>query len=548
MIFEGESLFNDGTAIALLLVVLGILIHNPDASHSIYAHFMHPIVTAMGSFGVFFDGFLSFVLMIVMGFLVGGIIGYGASRSILYISKFHILEIILTLVIAHATFLAAEWVNHAIIPVSPVIATTIAAMVMGNYGRYKLSSETRHMMGEYWEFFAFIANSLVFLLVGVMIVGLNIHFAELWLPILVSIFVVAIARAISVYAVIFPLNKTHKEFQIPLAWQHLLSWGSLRGGLAIIMALFIPADFMMPGWTLETSVRDFVLALTVGCIIFTTFVKATTIPMMLRKLQITAPSGIEKLDFSQGRILFLVKLLTKIDSTAARGYIDEVQKAKISEKYQKELDLAHKEFFAKIKDPKELENILERMLATHAIEIEKSILQDIFNHHEIPEWILRRMMTKLESQLERVEEGKTQIKDAYEHKIREDAVVKFFEKILQKFGKKRDENELQYIKSRTRMIILEKVLKKLEDFASVDEITQSRAYAEIIHRYETMFENAKQIREKLLLKPEIKALEEKIVCEMLDIRKSDILENLLDSGLISMKTEKNLAEKYLSSH
>lgn len=75
------------------------------------------------------------------------------------------LEIALTLVIAHATFLFAEWVNHMIIPVSPVIATTIAAMVLGNYGRYKLSAETRHMMGEYWEFFAFIANSMVFLLV-----------------------------------------------------------------------------------------------------------------------------------------------------------------------------------------------------------------------------------------------------------------------------------------------------------------------------------------------------------------------------------------------
>lgn len=70
---------------------------------------------------------------------------------------------------------------------------------MGNYGRYKLSSETRHIMGEYWEFFAFVSNSMVFLLVGIMIVSLNIAFAELWLPIILSVIIVAISRAVSVY-------------------------------------------------------------------------------------------------------------------------------------------------------------------------------------------------------------------------------------------------------------------------------------------------------------------------------------------------------------
>lgn len=57
-----------------------------------------------------------------------------------------------------------------------------------------------------------------------MIVGLDIKFAELWLPVLLSIVVVMIARAISVYAVVIPLNKLKKEFIIPIEWMHLLSW------------------------------------------------------------------------------------------------------------------------------------------------------------------------------------------------------------------------------------------------------------------------------------------------------------------------------------
>lgn len=314
-------------------------------------------------------------MMILMGFVVGGSIGYAASNIIPYIRHSKMLEITLTVIMAHATFLFAEWINHAIVPVSAVITTTIAAIVMGNYGRYKLSAETRHMMGEYWEFFAFIVNSLVFLLVGIMIIDLNIHFKELIVPMFATVIVVAIARPISVYGVLIPLNITKKEYAIPPSWMHLLSWGSLRGGLSVIMALIIPADFTLPGWTLETSIRDFVLGLTVSCIVFTTFIKATTIAGIMKKLKITDPSSIEKMDYEQGRILYLFKLQNKIASLADRGYMSDSQKEKISKKYEKALEEARKDF-AKLseKSPKEMEEILSRTLALHALEIEKTIL------------------------------------------------------------------------------------------------------------------------------------------------------------------------------
>ena len=84
------------------------------------------------------------------------------------------------------------------------------------------------------------------------------------------------------------------------------------------MALFIPADFVLPEWPLQTSVRDFVLALTVGCIIFTTFVKATMIPYFLQKFKITAPTSIDTIDYAQGRVLFLLKIIAQIKDTAER--------------------------------------------------------------------------------------------------------------------------------------------------------------------------------------------------------------------------------------
>jgi len=112
--------------------------------------------------------------MVLMGICFGAMIGILFSKTITLFGKNKILELTLTIVLAHITFILADLLNHFILPVSGVIATTIAALVVGNYGRYKLSHETRITMNEYWEFFAHIANSIVFLLVGVMIVSLHI--------------------------------------------------------------------------------------------------------------------------------------------------------------------------------------------------------------------------------------------------------------------------------------------------------------------------------------------------------------------------------------
>lgn len=542
LIFEGESLFNDATALALLGVILSVLLH--DASHhSVFAHMIEPLIHSMGQFGIIFSGLLSFFLMILFGAIIGGLIGYGASRSIPYIKKIPVLEVALTLIIAHATFLFAEWMNHIIVPTSPFVATILAAIIMGNYGRYKLSSETRYIMGEYWEFFAFIVNSMVFFLVGIMIAGLHIEFSELWLPILLSIIIVAVARAISVYAVLIPLNWTKKEFHIPTSWMHLLSWGSLRGGLSIILALFIPEDFTLAGWPLETSIRDFVLALTVGCIVFTTFIKATTIPVFLKKLKITTPTSVDNMDYAQGKILFLLKLLAKIESTANRGYMTDSQKQALISEYQHKLDIAHREFFSRVKNNEELESILERTLALHALEIEKSLLMHVFSHHEMPEWILRRMLQKIESQIERVEEGKAQIKSYFE---RNNEAIKpsLLDKIIAFFSKKRDKDEERYYKARTRMIILEKVLERFEIFKSVEEIANSRAFQTITAQYQELLEKAKKSRKELYKKPEIMALEESIVLDVLSIRQHEIIEGLEHSGLISLKTRKKLEEDF----
>lgn len=191
-------------------------------------------------------------------------------------------------------------------------------------------------------------------------------------------------------------------------------------------------------------------------------------------------------------------------------------------------------------NPEAASNALERVLALHALEIERSLLLHLFAHHEIPEWILRRMIAKIESQIERIEDGKTQIKEAYEHKLRPDRIHRLMSCIVSLFEVKRDADEEKYIKARTRMIILEKVLARFEIFYHIPEVADSAAFRDIMALYTGLLARAKNTREELYAQKKIQQLEQRIVQDMLSARKDEIIERLVVGGLISPKTAHHL--------
>lgn len=88
--------------------------------------------------------------MIFFGIFIGIVIGILFSKLMQNIEHDTYFEITLSLVLAHATFLSAELINHFLFPVSGIIATVAAAMVLGNYGRYKISPKVEAVMEKYW--------------------------------------------------------------------------------------------------------------------------------------------------------------------------------------------------------------------------------------------------------------------------------------------------------------------------------------------------------------------------------------------------------------
>ena len=260
LLIEAESLFNDGAAAVLFTLILVWAAHEPASGG------LDPLA-AITTFGVVAGGGLA------AGFGVGLIAVMIAGTS-----DDHLVETALTAVAAFGSFLIAEHFGA-----SGVLASVAAGMTMGNLGvltekeRFGISftPHGRAFVLEFWEFAAFLANSLVFLLIGSALA--TVDFAREGIFALALIIALAlVGRAVAVYPVCLAFVRT--RWAIPLNQQHLMWWGGLRGALALALALALPADLPR---------RDDVLIAAFAVVAFSVIVQGLTAPLALKALGVT---------------------------------------------------------------------------------------------------------------------------------------------------------------------------------------------------------------------------------------------------------------------
>ena len=321
-----------------------------------------------------------------------------------------IASITLTIVLAHTTFILSEILSEHLaigefaLPLSPIIATTIASLVMGNYGRAKINSRAEEFVDRLWEQFAFLANSLVFILIGILIAEAPINDPVMLLVIIITIITVALARAFSIYPVVLAYNFfTTPTQKIPSTWQHLLSWGSLRGAIAVTMVLLIPEELTVSGWNLPLSVYDFLLAVTVGCIFTTLFIKATTIGAFMKKLKLDAMTEIERIEYQEAKALVHHGVYDRLERYAKRGYISPSIAATLQKNHDESFEEACQTINELSGDTRN--NITHRVLRIFAIGIETRHLKELYDYNEVNELVYRRLRGKLQLQLESIERG-----------------------------------------------------------------------------------------------------------------------------------------------
>jgi CPA1 family monovalent cation:H+ antiporter len=389
LIFEGESLFNDGTGLALFLVVLEAALKG-----------FHGVSSVM-------QGAFLFASMLVGGTLFGFLMGWLFTRLLQFARHEH-LQLTITLAAAHLTFLLSELISsHLVIfgePIrlSSIVATVITSIVLGAESRYKMSPSMREYMDRFWGYAAFVSNSLVFILLGLMFSMLTVDVADILLPLAAIIVVVILGRIVSVYPVIGALNLLRLEAPIPRAWQKLLAWGSFRGALAVMMVLLIPDDYVPRGWRLEPSAKEFIMALTIGCIYFTLFIKATTMSGFLKRFRITDMQALEQMEYQEGKVYLYARSLLRLLDLEEQPYVDRVALDAMRRKYAELYRQAYARFRDEARDSGAL---FERVLRLHAIGIEKRTLQDLFANRVLSENAYRRALGKLDRQARLLEHG-----------------------------------------------------------------------------------------------------------------------------------------------
>jgi len=290
---EAESVFNDGTGIVIFAIAVDFV--------------TRPV--GPGEVG------LAFVSVVVVSAVLGAVAGYAASHLLPNVGD-HLIEISLSVVLAYGTYLVADALHQ-----SGVIATAVAGIVLGNYGRrLGLSKRTEEALETVWEFVAFLATAFVFLVVGFAISVRSL--ADVATPIAWAIAATLAGRAVIVYGLLGgwrlgrrgwrartakarevagagaavtassavaaatpagagsadigkrrgPAADGRDEGALPFEWLHVVFWSGLRGAVSTALALSLPVDF--PN-------RAALQGITFGVVLFTLIVQATTADLVV---------------------------------------------------------------------------------------------------------------------------------------------------------------------------------------------------------------------------------------------------------------------------
>ncbi|HXK75592.1 MAG TPA: sodium:proton antiporter [Bacteroidaceae bacterium] len=257
---DAESMLNDGTGIVVFML------------------FFTTVKTAFGATSTsgFDNPFLNFIFVVSGGATLGLIMAWGSLKYIKAVSANMLVQISVILVNAYLVFiLAQEYLN-----VSGVIALVCYGLYVSYYGSLCLKQEVNDFMKECWELLAYIGNTAIFIIVGI-VIAMNVHFN--WTSLLM-LGLIYIAVNIIRLAMIFFFRPVMKLGRYGLTRREgvILAWGGLRGALGLTLALIVYNTSIIP-----LEIREEVLFQTAGIVALTLTINATTIAPLLRYFHFT---------------------------------------------------------------------------------------------------------------------------------------------------------------------------------------------------------------------------------------------------------------------
>ena len=253
ILVEGESLFNDATAIVLYSILVSMVLAGGEAN-------------VLG-------GIWEFLRVFAGGVIVGYVIARIITWIIERLRKLTLVCITLTITLAYLAFIVAEHYLH----VSGVMAVVTAGLVVGSIGRTAISPDAFHALHETWGQLGFWAMSVIFVLVGLAVPELLAAIDKgLLIGLIIVILAASVARAAVIYGLIPVVSALRMGQSVNIAFRTVMFWGGLRGAVSLALALAI-----FENEAIGPEIRQFIAVLVTGFVLFTLLFQATTIRQVM---------------------------------------------------------------------------------------------------------------------------------------------------------------------------------------------------------------------------------------------------------------------------
>lgn len=363
VLVEGESLLNDGIAIVLFDILL---------------------LTALGTQEVSVaQGMLDFLYVFLGGAVLGAVLALGVAEIAARLGRLP--STALTIALAYGAFALGE----EIFGFSGVMASVSAGLVLGGLSKTLIPSEETHTWQAFWESLAFVANGILFVLIGVVIdAGL---IADNLGSIAVGVGAVLISRPLAIFPIMPALNRLTRIPSVGIRNQMVLVWGGLRGGVALALALAIPDAL---------PEQERFVAMTAGVVLATLVINATTIAPLIRRLGLDRPDRLDR----------FVAAAARYDGARA-ALADLPDGSGDSARQLREIERAAGEVIEglEISDEEIDQALLRRGLA-----VERVTLQGLVDDGLLPQWHGRVALNALEDQLDELSTGRASARGLFE--------------------------------------------------------------------------------------------------------------------------------------
>ncbi|MEO1619829.1 MAG: sodium:proton antiporter [Cyanobacteria bacterium J06632_3] len=343
VLVEGESLFNDATAIVTFNLIMA--------------------AAAMETENLAIAGFSEFTLSFFGGIAVGCVLALAMSSLIIAARRNPFIQGTLTAILAFGTFILAEHELH----VSGVIAVVSAGIVTSWIMAIRLAPQSRQFLHELWEYLSFLTNSLIFLLVGLASAQVLQEVDErpvLLLALGVAIAAILISRAAVVFTLIPVVNRIHTAPPVARPEQTILFWGALRGAVGLALAL-----------SLENQVDngELIVALTLGVALFTLLLPGTTMAQLVSRLDLNKSSVMDALESAEATIAANRQALHALETLSMDGQQYQMEIDQEKRRIQKALDAGQEQLEQVWGQVTTNRSQLERAMWLQALTIERQI-------------------------------------------------------------------------------------------------------------------------------------------------------------------------------